>query len=172
MNRRNFLSRNSDFQPNFRNVLGAKLVVRKDSFKNAKQTESVSIDMEQISWDDKTCLKSKNFLCWLLSPDLDSTDLSLHFLKKKKKWERFRIKGNEESRKNLVRGTQVPFARATMIHESPWRYDPFSPHESRDTTRHNNCTVCTLCTTCTSCTFLCYSGRIWALSGDQSPGHQ
>ena len=69
---------------------------------------------------------------------------------KKKKWIRFWIKWNEESWKNLVKGTQVPVARAIIIHEiKAMNPVPFSPHESHVTT-------IVQCVQCVQCVQLLY----------------
>ena len=68
-------------------------------------------------------------------------------------WEkeiRFWIKWNEESCINLVKGTQVPVARAKIIHEiKAMNPVPFSPHESH---------VATIvqCVQCVQCVQLLY----------------
>ena len=105
----------------------ATLVVQIFLQKMRTKTELVSKDVESISWDDKTYLKS---ICWLESPFCRFHGLQPE---KKKKWIKFWIRWIEESWENLVKGTQVPVASAIIIHESQ-RSVPFlriTSHESR-----------------------------------------
>ena len=117
------------------------------------KTELVSKDVESISWDDKTYLKS---ICWLESPVCRFHGLQPE---KKKKWIKFWIRWIEESWENLVKGTQVPVARAIIIHEIKAMNSRFTSHTSQRLYSVYN--VYNVYKCCTSCTFLCYSGRIW-----------
>ena len=131
----------------------ATLVVQIFLQKMRTKTELVSKDVESISWDDKTYLKS---ICWLESPFCRFHGLQPE---KKKKWIKFWIRWIEESWENLVKGTQVPVASAIIIHESQ-RSVPFlrnqcgsrvTSHDTTDTSQrlysvYNDTTTCTMCT--------------------------
>jgi hypothetical protein len=145
------------FGLNFWDTCLVTLVVQIFLQKMRTKTELVSKDVESISWDDKTYLKS---ICWLESPVCRFHGLQPE---KKKKWIKFWIRWNEESWENLVKGTQVPVASAIIIHECQ-RSVPFlrlTSHDELHTSQrlysvYNDTTTCTMC----SIVILCYSGNL------------
>ena len=112
-----------------------------ESFKNAEKNR-ISIDRCGINHEIIKPVSNLSIPCVDLTPES-----RFHGFQpgKKKKWIRFWIIWTEESWKNLVKGTQVPVARAIIIHEiKAMNPVPFSPHESHVATIVQ-CVQCVQC---------------------------